>query len=130
MSETNKPGRTGLLRILWASQYSKEGLQAAWKHEAAFRQEALLMLFMLPLALWLGQTGIEKVLLAAPLFLVLIVELLNSAVESVVDRISSDIHPLSKQAKDMGSAAVLISLLLVAFSWASILLPRFLLWLG
>lgn len=128
MSEANKPGRKGFSRILWACQYSRDGLHAAWKHEAAFRQEAVMMIIMLPLALWLGQGPIEKLLLAAPLFLMLIVELLNSAIESVVDRVGREIHPLSKQAKDMGSAAVLISLMLVALSWGLILLPRLFLW--
>jgi diacylglycerol kinase (ATP) len=102
----NKPGRTGILRILWASKYSMQGISAAWKSEAAFRQELLLTAAMLPLAFWLGQTAVERICLITPLFLVVIVELLNSAIEAIVDRIGPEHHQLSGQAKDMGSAAV------------------------
>lgn len=122
---SNKPGRTGIRRVMWASYYSWLGIKAAWKQESAFRQEVTLMAIFLPLGLFLGDGAIEKILLIAPLFLVVIVELLNSAIEAVVDRISSDHHPLSGQAKDMGSAAVLFSLVLVILSWSMILLPKY-----
>ena len=122
----NKPGRTGILRILWASKYSMQGIGAAWKSEAAFRQELLLMGAMLPLAFWLGQTAVERICLITPLCLVVIVELLNSAIEAVVDRIGPEHHQLSGQAKDMGSAAVFFALLLVALSWTCIAAARFL----
>lgn len=121
----NKPGRTGLSRIIWASHYSWLGIKSAWTNEAAFRQELLLMLLMLPAAFFLGQTAVERVLLIAPCFLVIIVELINSAIEAVVDRIGSEIHPLSGQAKDMGSAAVFFALLLVVMTWGLIAWQRF-----
>lgn len=122
---TNKPGRTGLSRILWATRYSWLGIKAAWKNEAAFRQELILMLIMLPAALWLGQTAVERLILIASCFLVVIVELINSAIEAVVDRIGSELHPLSGQAKDMGSAAVFFALLLVGICWGMIAWQRF-----
>ena len=122
---SNKPGRTGLSRVLWASAYSLKGIKAAWTHEAAFRQELILMAIMLPAAFWLGDTPIERLTLIIPLFIVVIVELLNSAIEAVVDRVGPERHPLSGQAKDMGSAAVFFSLLLVAMSWGIIGYQRF-----
>lgn len=125
MTNSNKPGRTGFARILWASKYSYLGIKAAWKNEAAFRQELLLMLIMLPAAFWLGQTAVERVLLIIPCFLVVIAELINSAIEAVVDRIGSEIHPLSGQAKDIGSAAVFFALLLVPICWGLIAWQRF-----
>ncbi|HEY9034852.1 MAG TPA: diacylglycerol kinase [Pseudomonadales bacterium] len=121
----NKPGRRGIQRIIWATHYSWLGIVAAWRNEAAFRQELLLMALLLPAAIWLGQTPLERLLLIAPCFLVVIVELLNSAIEAVVDRIGSDLHTLSGQAKDMGSAAVFFSLCLVMISWGSIAWQRF-----
>jgi len=121
----NKPGRNGIKRIFWAGYYSYRGILAACKHEAAFRQEMTLMLLMLPFAFWLGETAEQRILLIAPCILVIIVELINSAIEAVVDRIGSEIHELSGRAKDMGSAAVLFSLLLVVLSWGLIAWHRF-----
>ncbi len=123
---TNKSGRTGLSRILWAGVYSLKGIKAAWINEAAFRQELILMALMLPTAFWLGQSALERIALIIPLFIVVIVELLNSAIEAVVDRIGPEKHQLSGQAKDMGSAAVLFALLLVGLSWGLIAYQRFL----
>ncbi|GIU31767.1 diacylglycerol kinase [Shewanella sp. MBTL60-007] len=101
-----------------------QGLKLAWQHEAAFRQELMLAAIMLPIALLVDVTTVERVLLLLGLFLVLIVELLNSAIEAVVDRISSEHHPLSGQAKDIASAAVFMSLAFCGLSWALILLPK------
>lgn len=116
-------GNTGLLRLYKALGYSRDGLRAAWRHEAAFREEVLLALVAVPLGLWLGRTGLEKALLAASVLLVLVVELLNSAVEAVVDRVSAERHDLSKRAKDLGSAAVLLTLAAAALVWALVLWP-------
>lgn len=123
MSNPHK-GRTGLDRILRAAGYSWHGLVQAWRGESAFRQEGTLALIMIPLAFWLGRGWVEVVLLAGSVALVLIVELLNSAVEATVDRISFENHPLSKQAKDFGSAAVLIALLLCGAIWAAVAYQR------
>jgi len=111
----------GMARIWRAMGYSREGLVAAFRSEAAFRQELTACLVLGPLALWLGDNGIERALLLASLLLVLIVELLNSAVEAVVDRVSEARHPLSKQAKDIGSAAVLLALAACVAVWALVL---------
>lgn len=123
--QSNKPGATGLTRIINAFGYSMKGLKAALIHEAAFRQELLLCVLMLPLALWLGSNGIERALLIGSLFLVLIVELVNSAIEAIVDRVGSEMHELSGRAKDIGSAAVLLSLANVFVVWALVLGGRF-----
>ncbi|MFD1217222.1 MULTISPECIES: diacylglycerol kinase [Microbulbifer] len=120
----NKPGKTGISRLIDATGYSWAGLIATWRNEAAFRQEVSLAIFLIPAALWLGESGIERALLIGVTLLVMIVELLNSAVEAVVDRVSAEKHPLSKIAKDTGSAAVSISLLLWLTTWGCILLPR------
>ena len=122
----NKPGRTGPARILHASKYSLKGLRAAWRHEEAFRQESMLALIMLPGALWLGTNASQRSVLIATVIIVVIVELINSAIEAVVDRISTDHHPLSGQAKDIGSAAVMLSLLLCISCWGMIAAERFL----
>ena len=114
----------GLLRIARAFGYSLQGLGAAWRHEAAFRQETLLAVVLIPLGLWLGNDALERLLLAGMLVLVLIVELLNSAIEALADTISTDHHPLLGRAKDIGSAAVLLTLLLTAATWAAVLVPR------
>lgn len=108
---------TGLKRILLAGGYSVNGIRAAFRHEAAFRQELVLAAVFIPVAFWLDITAVERVILIAVTILVMITELMNSAVEAVVDRIGSEHHPLSGQAKDMGSAAVLLSLLLWAYVW-------------
>jgi diacylglycerol kinase (ATP) len=115
-------GKTGLTRVLNAAGYSWAGLAAAFKHEDAFRQEVFLALLLIPLALYLGQTGITRALMIAAVLLVLIVELLNSALEAAVDRISLEHHQLIKRAKDMGSAAVMIALVNVVVVWALVLL--------
>lgn len=109
--------RGGLKRIWNATLYSRDGLLAAWRHEAAFRQELLLVALLLPLGLYLGHDGLERALLAGSLLLVLVVELINSAVEAVVDRVSAEHHDLAKRAKDLGSAAVMLSLANAAVVW-------------
>ncbi|MCU7906872.1 MAG: diacylglycerol kinase [Candidatus Thiodiazotropha sp. (ex Epidulcina cf. delphinae)] len=111
----------GLRRLVSALGWSIKGFRSTFKHEQAFRQELLLLLVLAPLGLWLGDSGVERVLLLAPLLIVLIVELLNSAIESVVDRISAERHRLSGRAKDQGSAAVLVSLVLVVLCWSLVL---------
>ena len=112
--------RHGLARLVHALRYSLAGLRAGW-HEPAFRQEAILAMVVLPAAWWLGQSWTEVVLLVSVLVLVLVVELLNSGIESAIDRVGPEWHALSKRAKDMGSAAVLLSLLLCGGIWASAL---------
>ena len=121
----NKPGNTGIRRILRASIYSAQGLAHAWKHEAAFRQELALTVVLSPVAIWLGRTALERMLLISVLLIVIIVELLNSAVEAAIDRHGEEHHELSGRAKDMGSAAVFVSLVLVLLVWASIAYQRF-----
>jgi len=113
---------TGLTRILNAAGYSWSGLKAAFRNEAAFRQELLLVAVLAPLALWLGETGTERAVLLATAGSVLVVELLNSAVEAVVDRIGPEHHELAGRAKDLGSAAVLVCLLLTGAAWALVIL--------
>jgi diacylglycerol kinase (ATP) len=115
---------TGLRRILNATRYSLEGLAAAARHEAAFRQELLLAAVFVPLGLWLGANGVERALLAGSVLMVLAVELLNSAVEAVVDRASPEKHELAKRAKDYGSAAVMVALAVAGLVWLVLLLPR------
>jgi diacylglycerol kinase (ATP) len=130
MQEPSRPqevnpqkARRGLNRILHAGGYSIQGLRAGWG-EPAFRQEAILALALLPLAFWLGQSWVETALLAGSVVLVMIVELLNTSVESAIDRIGPEWHDLSKRAKDMGSAAVLLSLLLCGGIWLGALWQR------
>jgi diacylglycerol kinase (ATP) len=124
MSEPASPfkGKTGLRRVLNAAGYSWAGLAAAFKHEDAFRQELFLALLLIPLAIYLGETGIERALMVAAVLGVLMVELLNSAVEAAVDRISLDHHLLIKRAKDMGSAAVMLALINVIVTWGLVLM--------
>lgn len=117
--------RRGLNRMRHAFGYSIEGLRAGW-HETAFRQEALATLVLLPLSLWIGRGWVETALLAGSVLLVMIVELLNTGIETAIDRIGPEWHDLSKRAKDMGSAAVLLSLLLCAGVWCTALYHRFL----
>lgn len=117
-------GRTGLDRIRHAAGYSLQGLIGAYRHESAFRQEFWLAALMLPLAFWLGRTWVEVALLAGSVVMVMIVELLNSAVEATVDRISFDLHELAKRAKDYGSAAVLLALLWCGGVWCSVIYER------
>jgi diacylglycerol kinase (ATP) len=118
-------GRTGLDRVLHAFGYSMNGLALAFREESAFRQETALAAVMLPASFWLGRSWVEVGLLAGSVLLVLIVELLNSAVEAVVDRVSFEMHDLSKRAKDLGSAAVFIALVLAGGLWAGALWQRF-----
>lgn len=108
-----------------ATGYSWRGLKACYANEAAFRQEILAVVIMLPFAFFIARTTVQWILLVAPLFLLLIVELLNSAVESVVDRIGHELHELSGRAKDMGSASVLLCLILIALSWGGIIWSNF-----
>ena len=116
---------SGLKRIFSAFFYSVDGLKSAWKHEHAFRQELVLFIIGTVIALVLRVSAFEKLVLIAVLTLVLIVELINSAIEAVVDRVSLERHPLSKNAKDFGSAAVLLACLLAAATWAVVLFNRF-----
>jgi len=111
----------GLLRVIKAFAYSRAGLAAAWRHEAAFREEVVLVLLLLPLAWWLGENGIQRALLSGSLLLILIVELLNSAVEAAVDRSGVEYDLLAGRAKDLGSAAVLLSLCHAALIWGLVL---------
>lgn len=118
-------GRTGLDRVVRAAGYSIEGLKAAYRGESAFRQEFWLAVLMLPAAFWLGGSWVEVALLAGSVILVLIVELLNSGIEAAIDRVSFELHELSKRAKDLGSAAVFLSLLLCGSVWLAALWHRF-----
>lgn len=125
-SDTNpQKSRTGLNRVWHAAGYSMAGLRAGWG-ETAFRQEVLAAVVLLPAACWLASNWVEFSLLAGSVLLVMIVELLNTGIETAIDRIGPEWHDLSKRAKDMGSAAVLLSLLLCIGTWAGALLHRFL----
>jgi diacylglycerol kinase (ATP) len=124
MSNPHK-GRTGLDRVIRAAGYSMSGLTEAYRGESAFRQEFWVAVVLLPLSFWLGRSWVEVALLAGTVMLVLIVELLNSAIEAAIDRDSFEIHELSKRAKDLGSAAVLLALLLCAGVWLAALWQRF-----
>ncbi|HSC75845.1 MAG TPA: diacylglycerol kinase [Pseudomonadales bacterium] len=121
----SKPGRKGFARVVAAAGYSWSGFQQAWQYEAAFREEILLLLLLAPAAFWLGQTAIETAVLLASCLVVLITELLNSAIEAVVDLASPDIHPLAARAKDIGSAAVFVALMQVLVVWGLIAWVRF-----
>lgn len=118
--------KSGLKRIFSAFFYSIDGLKAAWRHEHAFRQELVVALVAVAVALALPVSAFQKLLLIGVLLLVLIVELINSAIEAVVDRISLERHPLSKNAKDFGSAAVMLACVLAAGVWGVVLFNRFL----
>ncbi len=118
----SKPGKKGIARIVDAAGYSWKGLCAAYTHEAAFRQELFLLLVLAPIAIWLGEDGSDYALLIGVLLLVLIVELLNSAIEAVVDRIGPEHHELAGRAKDIGSAAVFVALTNAALTWFFVLL--------
>lgn len=122
MPESPHKGKTGLRRIYNALFYAIDGLKAALRHEEAFRQEVLLAALLIPLALWLPVGALGKALMIASVLLVLIVELLNSAVEAVVDRISLEQHQLAKRAKDIGSAAVMLALANAVIVWVLVLL--------
>ncbi len=120
-----KPGLSGITRIIAAARNSARGIRDAWQHESAFRQDIGLSLLLLLLSFWLAQTLVEWLLLILPLFLLLIVEILNSAIENIVDRIGEERHILSGRAKDMASAAVLFCLTLIAVVWLSMAWSRF-----
>ena len=115
---------TGPARLVRAFGSTWRGLAAAWREEEAFRQECMLALVVVPLGCWLGKNGVERMLLAGPMFIVLTVELLNSAIEATVDRISHERHPLSGIAKELGSAAVFMAFALLVLAWALVLLDR------
>lgn len=121
--ESPHKGATGFKRLVNATRYSFAGLAAAARHEDAFRQELLLAAVLVPLGLWLGDGGVERALLVGSVLMVLVVELLNSAVEATVDRVSLDDHNLAKRAKDLGSAAVMVALASTAAVWLLVLLP-------
>ena len=116
--------RSGVARLWYAARYSLHGLQAAWG-EAAFRQEACAAVVLLPAAIWLGQNWVERALLGASVVLVLVVELLNTGIEKAIDRIGPEWHDLSRRAKDLGSAAVLLSLLMCGVIWLGAVWARF-----
>lgn len=118
---SEKPNGRGFMRIVRATVCSWQGFKAAWRHEAAFRQEALLAIALIPLGLWLGQGGVERALLAGSVLLVPIAELINSAIETVVDRIGMERHELSGRAKDMGSAVVFLACSLTVMTWCCVL---------
>ena len=120
-----KPGLTGINRVSKATVNSLRGIRDAFKYEAAFRQELALSIILLPVSFWLAQTVIEWLLLITPLFVLIIVELLNSAVENTVDRIGAERHTLSGRAKDIASAAVMFALIFLAVVWLSIAWSRF-----
>ncbi len=117
------PRRPG--RIFKATVWSMQGLRAAWLHESSFRLEVYLLLVMGPLALWLGHTGVERALMLGSCLLVLAVELLNSAIEAVIERYGPEFHELAGRAKDMGSAAVFVVMMNVLLVWGLILVPRY-----
>ena len=119
MIDRHKP--TGISRLIRSFGYSFQGFRLAWREEAAFRQEVALSVVVIPAGLYLGRTGVERVLLITPMLLILVVEFLNSAVEAVVDRSGTERHPLAGMAKDMGSAAVLLSFILLGTVWLLIL---------
>lgn len=118
--------KSGLQRVFRAWRYSMQGLRAALKHEAAFRQEAALAIVLVPAAFWLGRSTLEVLLLLAVVVMVLVTELLNSAVEAVCDALTVETHPLIGRAKDLGSAAVMMMLLFAGAVWLSILIDRLL----
>lgn len=120
-----KPGESGIRRVIHATGYTISGLRAIWKHEAAFRQEAALAVIMIPTAFWVGASAVQRSLLIGVCLVVLITELLNSGIEAVVDRIGHEHHELSGRAKDMGSAAVFVSLCLAGSTWMLVLWERF-----
>ncbi len=120
-----KPGNAGIRRIIRATRFSAQGLALAWRHEAAFRQEVVLTVVLSPIAIWLGRSTLERTLLIGVCLIVIIVELLNSAIEAAIDRHGAEQHELSGRAKDMGSAAVFVSLVLVLVVWVSVAYDRF-----
>lgn len=124
MQRIDRPKPTGLIRLLNAFGNTWKGYVGAFREEAAFRQELALCALLFPLGLWLGENGVERALLVGPIFIVLIVELLNSGIEATVDRVGLERHPLSGLAKDLGSAAVFTSFAMLVVVWALVLLDR------
>jgi len=122
----NKPGAGGLKRILNAASFSAKGFRSAWKNEAAFRQELVMCSVLIPLAFFLGKGAVQISLLIGPCLIILITELINSAIESVVDRIGSEYHVLSGRAKDTGSAAVFVAFVILVVTWGLILTENYL----
>jgi diacylglycerol kinase (ATP) len=114
----------GPARILKAARWSMQGLRAAWLHESSFRLEVYMFVVLAPLGWWLGQTAVERVLLVGSMLLVLSIELLNSAVEAVIERYGPEFHELAGRAKDMGSAAVFVLMMNVLLTWGAIVVPR------
>ena len=119
-----KPGHTGFQRVVKATEYSIRGLKSAWEHESAFRQECTIGVILLPLAFLLGEDLVQTALLIGVCLIVLITELLNSAVEAAIDRMGEEVHDLAGRAKDMSSAAVALSLVLVWVTWGLVALQR------
>lgn len=124
-AEINKPNTKGVSHIFDAFGYSLKGLKAALKYEESFRLELIALVFLLPMAIWLGQSAVEMALLIGSLLLVLVVELINSAIEAVVDRVGTEHHELSGRAKDLGSAAVFLSQMNVLVIWGLFVYERF-----
>lgn len=118
-------GKQGLQRLMNATKYSMKGFKAAFENEAAFREETLLAVVLIPIALFLGLPAVETLLLIGSVLLLMLVEIMNSAVEAVVDRIGPEIHPLSGRAKDLGSAAVFIAIVILVLTWLLIAGPAF-----
>ena len=114
-------GNTGLTRIIKAGIFSWQGFKAAYKHEEAFRQELWLAIVLIPVAIFVGENGVEKALLVSSVLLLMLVEILNSAIEAVVDRFGSELHELSGRAKDMGSAAVFLAVVILVVTWGLVL---------
>ncbi|WP_373020838.1 diacylglycerol kinase [Thiomicrorhabdus sp.] len=119
-----KSPHVGIKRIFYAAGYSWKGFKSTWKHEAAFRQEVILVGLLIPCAFWIGDSAFDRAILIAVLLIVLLVELLNSAVESVVDRIGDEYHKLSGRAKDQGSAAVFLSFFIAILVWGGFLISK------
>ena len=120
-----KPGKTGIARLIAATGYSLKGIRASWQHETAFRQEVALILALFPASFFVAKSTVQWLLLVSPLFLLLMLELLNSAVEAIVDRIGSEHNELSGRAKDIASAPVMLCLFLIAISWGVIAWTNF-----
>jgi diacylglycerol kinase (ATP) len=129
LPESPHKGQRGLRRLVNALFYSLSGLRLAFLHESAFRQEVALAAVLVPIACVIDVSAVERVLLIASVLLLFVVELLNSSVEAAIDRIGLDIHSLSKRAKDLGSAAVLIALVMLAITWGLIAVPPLIRWL-
>ena len=125
MTELRKPPASGLRRLINATRYSAQGLRSAFRHEAAFRQETWVLLVGIPSAFWVGSDLWQTAVLISGLMLIMVVEMINSALESLVDRVGTDFHELSGRTKDMGSAAVLLSILVAVVLWGTALWQKF-----